>query len=385
VTEPQQQKRILVAHLIYALRTGGLENILVTLINELPAERFRHVVFCLTTYDEEYRRTQIRQPDCEVIALHKRPGTDLGMLWRLAGRLRRLKPDVFHSHNLGPMEGQWAAALAGVPRRVHTEHGRDTYDLDGTNWKYNLFRRATRPLIHQYTAVSKDLAKWLVETVGVRPERVKQIYTGIDTERFCPGGPKLREIEGAPAGFFDEGTFVIGTVGRLAEVKDQGTLIEAFARLRPQENPRPLRLMIVGEGAMRGKLEGLIGKHQLEAFVWLTGNRTDIPQLLRQMDLYALPSTVEGISISILEAMATGLPVVATGVGGNPEIVTEGETGVLVPVGDVGRLAEAIGGLAGDPVRLRGMGVAGREYVVRECELESYYGAYESAYLGVKS
>ncbi len=378
------ERRIVVAHLIYALRTGGLENILVTLINELPAERFRHVVFCLTTYDEEYRRTQIRRTDCEVIALHKRPGTDLGMLWRLAGHLRRLKPDVFHSHNLGPMEGQWAAALAGVPRRVHTEHGRDTYDLDGTNWKYNLFRRATRPLIHQYTAVSKDLAKWLVETVGARPERVRQIYTGIDTERFCPG-PKLREIEGAPAGFFsDEGTFVIGTVGRLAEVKDQGTLIEAFALLRPQENPR-LRLMIVGEGPMRGKLEGLIAQHRLEGRVWLAGNRTDIPQLLRQMDLYALPSTVEGISISILEAMATGLPVVATAVGGNPEIVTAGKTGVLVPVGDAGRLAEAIGGLVADPMRLRGMGAAGREYVVRECELESYYGAYKSAYLGVES
>lgn len=382
MTEPQQpQQRILVAHLIYALRTGGLENILVTLINELPAERFRHVVFCLTTFDEEYRRTQIRRPDCEVIALNKRPGTDLGMLWRLTQHLRRLKPDVFHSHNLGPMEGQWAAALAGVPRRVHTEHGRDTYDLDGTNWTYNLFRRATRPLIHQYTAVSKDLAKWLVETVGVRPERVKQIYTGIDTERFCPGGPKLREIEGAPAGFFaDPGAFVIGTVGRLAEVKDQGTLIEAFALLRPQENPRPLRLVIVGEGPMRGKLEGLIAKYQLGAWVWLAGNRTDIPQLLRQMDLYVLPSTVEGISISILEAMATGLPVVATAVGGNPEIVTR-ETGVLVPVGDAGRLAEAIGGLVADPARLRGMGTAGREYVVRECRLESYYGAYESAYL----
>jgi sugar transferase (PEP-CTERM/EpsH1 system associated) len=283
-------KRISVAHLVYALRTGGLENILVSLINELPADRFRHTVFCLTTFDEEYRRTMIRQPDCEVIALHKRPdGSDPHMLWRLAQQLRRLKPDVFHSHNLGPMEGQWAAALAGVPRRVHTEHGRDTYDLDGTSFKYNLFRRATRPLIHQYTAVSKDLAEWLVKTVWVPRERVRQIYTGIDTERYYPG-PKLSEVPGAPAGFFGEGAFVIGTVGRLAEVKDQGTLIEAFALLRGRKGSGGggdrLRLMIVGEGHMRPKLEALLEKHRLgpEA-VWMAGNRTDIPQLLRQMDL----------------------------------------------------------------------------------------------------
>jgi len=374
-------KRISVAHLVYALRTGGLENILVSLINELPADRFRHTVFCLTNFDEEYRRTMIRQPDCEVIALNKRPqGSDPSMLWRLAQHLRRLKPDVFHSHNLGPMEGQWAAALAGVPRRVHTEHGRDTYDLDGTSLKYNLFRRATRPLIHQYTAVSKDLAEWLVKTVWVPRGRVRQIYTGIDTERYRPG-PKLSELAGAPPGFFSERAFVIGTVGRLAEVKDQGTLIEAFAMLRARKQQERLRLMIVGEGHMRPKLEALLDKHRLgpEA-VWMAGNRTDIPQLLRQMDLYTLPSTVEGISISILEAMATGLPVLATRVGGNPEIVSR-ETGVLVPAGDPVGFAEAAAGLiASGEQSLAKLGAAGRAYVLRECTLDAFYGGYRAAY-----
>lgn len=364
---------------------GGLENIVLTLINELPADRFQHVVYCLTTFDPEFRKT-IRHQDVEVIALDKRPGNDPMTMLGLARRLRALGPDIFHSHNLGPMEGQWAAALAGVPYRVHAEHGRDTYDLDGTSFKYNLLRRATRPLIHQYIAVSKDLADWFVSTIHVPRERVRQIYTGIDTERFSPG-PRLAAIEGAPAGFFDDGNFVVGTVGRLAEVKDQATLIDAFALLRKQlgdadDSSAKLRLLIVGEGAMRPVLESRVASHGLEGLAWLTGNRTDIPQLLRQMDVYTLPSTIEGISISILEAMSAALPVVATNVGGNPELVLDQpKTGFLVPAADPASLADSIGRIWRHRAEARAMGAAAREIVMRQYSLAAMLGAYSEVYL----
>ena len=178
------------------------------------------------------------------------------------------------------------------------------------------------------------------------------------------------------------GGLVIGTVGRLAEVKDQLTLVRAFAevlRQSPAHRDR-LRLVIVGDGPLRPAVEACIQEEGIEPWVWLAGDRDDVPELLRLFDLFVLPSLGEGISNTILEAMATGLPVVATRVGGNPELVDDGVTGALVPVSDPAAMARAIADYIQDQERMRQHGAAGRVKVAENFTWERCTEEYLSVY-----
>ena len=354
----------LVLHIIYALGTGGLENGLVHLINGTPANRYRHAIVCLTKAEAFAGR--ITAPDVEVHELGMQPGRDWAAYRRLWLLLRKMRPAIVHSRNLAALEAQLVTCLVPGIRRVHGEHGRDMNDLDGGNFKYRLLRKGMRFVVHRYTAVSRDLAGYLVRAIGVKPARLKQIYNGIDQARFYP---RLSDDEGAehfPDGFLPErDALIAGTVGRLAEVKNQRIILEAAAQAltaSPALRER-LRLVIVGEGVMRESLESLAQELGLKELLWMPGDRNDIPGLLRAMDVFLLPSLGEGISNTLLEAMATGLPVIASRVGGNPELVQERENGLLVPVGDRAALCDAMLELFESPERRRRMGANGAAFV----------------------
>lgn len=369
----------LVVHVIHRLATGGMENGLVNIINRTPPGRYRHAVVCLTEagpFADRITRAQV-----PVVSLNRNPGHSFKLYWRLWSVLRRLRPSIVHTRNLAALEGQVPAFLLSGVRRVHGEHGRDLFDLHGTSRKYNLLRRAIRPLVQRYIAVSRDLGNWLVTTVGADPERVHQIYNGVAQDVFHPrltGRPDL-----APPGFVPPGALVVGTVGRLTGVKDQTTLVRGFAALlrsRPEWRSR-LRLVVVGGGPLRSALELCIRNEGVEELAWLTGEREDVPDLLRMMDLFVLPSLGEGISNTLLEAMASGLPLIATRVGGNPELVDEGGNGLLVPVADPAALARAIGAYLADEALRRRHGAAGRAKIAEHfgwdrC-VESYLGVYD--------
>jgi sugar transferase (PEP-CTERM/EpsH1 system associated) len=174
----------LVVHVVYRFRVGGLENGLVNWINHMPPDRYRHVIVCLTR--STAFKTRINRQGVPLVELNKAPGQDLRTHQRFWGILRQLRPDIVHTRNLATLEFQVTSALAGVRGRVHGEHGRDVYDLDGTNIKYNILRRAVRAFVRQYIAVSRDLTQWLIDTVGVRSDRVTQIYNGVDMVKFSP-------------------------------------------------------------------------------------------------------------------------------------------------------------------------------------------------------
>jgi len=376
----------LVAHIIYALGTGGLENGLVNIINRTPPERYRHAIICLTKADNFANR--ITLPGVQVIELEKKPGHDFGVYLRLWRVLRHLRPAVVHTRNLASLEMQSVTlALPGV-RRVQGEHGRDIHDLDGSNRKYNLLRKALRPLIHRYIAVSKDLQQWLRDTIHVPEQRLVQIYNGVDAEKFVPysGGKPT----GVPETFREEDTVVVGTVGRLAEVKNQSMLVEAIAELfsRSPHLRERVRLLLVGGGPLYGKLEQRIGQLGLTDIVCMTGDREDISALLQAMDIFVLPSLAEGISNTVLEAMATGLPVVATDVGGNPELVDDGINGHLVPVNDHMALARVLSDLVENESTRERMGEAGLERVRRtfnwDRAVDNYLSVYD-ALLGIQT
>ncbi len=366
----------LIAHIIHRLDYGGLENGLVNLINRTPPERYRHAILCLTDYNPEFRR-RIQQPGVEVFALHKREGHDLGLYGRCWMLLRQLQPAIVHTRNLAALEMQLPARLAGVRARVHGEHGWDR-DPALMHPRHHRLRRWLRPLISHYIALSGEIADYLKTRVGVAPARISRIINGVDTVRFHPG----QDRSPLPPGFAPPGTLVIGAVGRLEKVKDQPNLARAFIRLAetvPEAHQR-LRLVIIGEGSLRAEIESLLDGARLRELAWLPGARDDVPELLRTMDLFVLPSQAEGISNTILEAMACGLPVVATAVGGNAELVVNGETGRLVPANDSAALAQAIREFVDHAEQMRVCGAAGRRRVEERFSMEAMVAAYLKVY-----
>lgn len=368
----------LIAHVIFHFGVGGLENGLVNLINHIPEERYRHAIICLKGYSAFHKR--LDRNDVEVIALDKREGNDLSIYGKLYRVFRRLNPDIVHTRNLAAMEAQVIAAVAGVKARVHGEHGRDVFDLDGKNWKYNLLRKSVRPFIHRYITVSKDLESWLTNTVGVSSAKIRQIYNGVEHQRFHPDSAIPAEL--FPSGFFEGNPFVIGSVGRMAEIKDFPTLIKAFLLLhkRLSATGRPLRLVIIGDGIAKAQCEAMLRTAGIEQLAWLPGERDDIPQLMRAMDLFVLSSLSEGISNTILEAMASGLPVVATRVGGNIELVAEGKTGCLVLSGNPAALAHAIHEYYQDDVMSRRHGQRAREIIEQQFSMRAMTNGYLAVY-----
>jgi sugar transferase (PEP-CTERM/EpsH1 system associated) len=229
------------------------------------------------------------------------------------------------------------------------------------------------PLVTQFVTVSRDLARWLIEDVRVPARKVRTIYNGVDTCSFSPGDREAaRHGLGVP-----DGWKVVGTVGRLDPVKDHEGLIQAFARV-PQDGP--VLLVLVGDGPLRGRLATVVSRLDLQDRIRILGDRDDIPLLLRSFDVFVLPSVGEGVSNALLEAMATGLPVVATQVGGNQELVQDGVTGRLVEARCPEALAAVITAYLKNTELARRHGAAGRARVEREFSLTRMLAAYEELY-----
>ena len=373
--------RPLIAHIMYSFKIGGLENGVVNLLNHMPADRYRHAVICLTQYSDF--RFRVRRDDVSYHALNKPAGHGLGTHCRLHALLRSLKPQIVHTRNLAAVECAAPAWLAGVPVRIHGEHGREVGDLDGSNRKYQLLRKVLKPFVSQYIALSRDLERYLRDQIGVGPARITQIYNGVDSEKFRPAIGQREALAGFGADGSD--TFVIGTVGRMQEVKDQITLARAFVRM-VQDHPEArlvARLVMVGDGPLKAKVEQILDEAAMAQLAWLPGARDDVAELMRGFDLFVLPSLAEGISNTILEAMSSGLPILATAVGGNPELVVEGESGELLPTADPQAMAAGLWRYLGERDRARRHGAAGRKIIEQRYSMramvEAYMGVYERA------
>jgi len=372
----RQAELPLIVHVIHELGVGGLENGLVNLINEMPRDRYRHAIVCMTRYTEF--RDRIQRDDVDIIAM----GRGTVPLWRtyldLARLFRRLAPAIVHSRNLSGLDALIPAIVAGVKVRVHGEHGRDVDDLDGHNPRYLRLRRLFRPFVKHYSVVSQDLRKYLGDTIAVPPDKVTQIYNGVDTTLFRPADSGA---DAARLGRLDD-KIVFGAVGRLQPVKDQITLVKAFAearRLNP-EGMRSAHLVIVGDGPCRAAIEAEIARSGIGDYVSMLGERNDIAEVLRTFHVFVLPSLVEGISNTILEAMATGLPVLATRVGGNPELVIENETGQLVNPGDWQRMASWLVTFMSDARLRERQGLAARQRAEEMFSMNAMVHAYTALY-----
>jgi sugar transferase (PEP-CTERM/EpsH1 system associated) len=369
----------LIMHVVYAFSVGGLENGLVNLLNRMPAQRWRHAVVSLTRISGSFAE-RVQRADVEFIELDKRPGhlvRDYPRLYRL---FRRLQPAVVHTRNLAALEAVVPAWAAGVPVRIHGEHGWNRADPDGSRRRYQYVRGLYRPFVSRYVALSHHLDEYLERRVGVPSHRVSQIYNGVDTERFRPAQGVREAIAGCPFGQPEE--FLVGWVGRMDPIKDLPNLLQGFAR-STQRSASRLRLVLVGDGPARPEVERLVRQQGLDERVWLAGERTDVAQIMRGLDCFILPSLGEGISNTILEAMATRLAVIATRVGGNAELIESGMTGLLVPPGDSDALADALTRYSTDRTMARRHAKAARRVAQSRFSLArmvtDYCSLYETA------
>jgi len=330
-----------IVHVVYRFAAGGLENVVVQLINCLPHDKFRHTVIAIAGFDAAFA-ARIARPDVDVISLDKGPGQPFKLYPKMYRLLRRLRPDVVHSCNLAAMEFAPMAALAGVSLRVHVEHGWDVGDLDGGNAHYNLLRKIYKPFIHRFVAVATPLHDYLTNKIGVPPARLQLIPNGVDTERFRP----WQDGDTLPHGWpFQRGVdWVIGSVGRLVEVKNPLLLVDAFVALVQAGTPggERLRLAMVGAGPLADAVLQRMQAAGLQHRLWLPGVRADMAEVFRALDCFVLPSLFEATSCTLQEAMATGLRIVATDVGGNADLLEGGRCGSLVPTQDAPALAAAI-------------------------------------------
>jgi sugar transferase (PEP-CTERM/EpsH1 system associated) len=370
--------RLLVAHIVYRFDVGGLENGVVNLINRLPAHRFRHAVVALTEVTDFRRR--VERDDVHYVSMHKPPGQGVLQFPALYRLLRTLRPDVVHTRNLAALEAAVPAWFAGVPARVHGEHGWDVADLDGGNRKHRWIRRAYRPFVTRYVALSKHIEAYLSGAIGVAPGRISQIYNGVDCVRFRRVSDQRVALAGSPFG--DPSFWLVGTVGRLADVKNQSALVRALGiafRASAEARAR-MRVAIVGAGPQRAALADLARVEGVAPAVWLAGERSDVAEVLRDFDVFALPSLAEGISNTLLEAMSSSLPVVATRVGGNVELIEHQVTGTLIEPADPAGLADALLTYFSDPTLGRRHGQAARRSVEAHFSLDRMAVDYAALY-----
>ena len=358
--------------LVLSLSPGGTERLVIEICRRLGPS-VDSTVCCLDKAGEW--APQLTGAGVPVFALERRPGFHPSLALRVARLIDRHEIDVVHCHHYSPfVYGALAKVLTGLKRRVRlvfTEHGRLS------NAPPSAKRRWVNPLLAmvpgQVCAVSADLKRHMVAE-GFPPDRIHVLYNGIDPGELPGEDERLRARTalGIP-----RDAYVVGAAGRLDPVKNLPALVDAHAAVA-QHKPGA-RLVIIGSGPMQAELESQARARGIADAVHFTGYRADVRALMAACDSYVNCSTYEGVSLTILEAMAAGLPVVATRVGGNPEVVVDGETGVLVPIGSPA-LTEELIALAGNPLRRRALGGAGRQRVVRQFSIERMVEEYRQAY-----
>jgi sugar transferase (PEP-CTERM/EpsH1 system associated) len=346
-----------------------LENGVVNVVNGLDPALLRSSVCCLQEGGEFAARIRNRT---EVVAMGLKPGNDFRLPLRLARLFRAWRVDIVHTRNAEPFfYGLLAARLARVPVVIHSEHGR-------TFPEKPLRARIQRWMLSNVNAafaVSQRLKEDLVRELGVSPGRFEVLYNGVDLDRF--GSPSTA-ADSRPAGR----DVVIGSVGRLVPVKNYSLLLQAMARL--PAGPAS-RLVLVGDGPERSLLENLAAALGLRDRVQFAGHREDVPGALQEMDIFVLPSTSEGMSNTLLEAMAGGVTAVASDVGGNSEIIENEVSGLLFPSGDIARAAGQLGRLIGDSALRERLARAAAARVRGEFSIDAMLQRYTKLYTRVWS
>ena len=348
-------QKVKVLHIITRLIRGGAEHNTLLSVKGL-AELGYDVSLAAGPSDKKEGDIEldVRQAGIKLRVFHNlvreiSPLNDLMAFFGLYLFIKKERFDIVHTHvSKAGILGRWAAKLAGVPFIFHTTHGNYFYGYFNPllTCFFIILERMTALITDKMITLTEvEQSQYLEQKIG-KPSQYTTIHSGIDLNQFNPENIKgnhkdLRRVLG-----LHEDDFVVGSVGRIAPIKGHEYLIQAAPSI-VKKIPRA-KFLIVGDGPMRYEMEALATQLGLDEQVFFLGMREDVPELLSIMDAFVLPSRNEGMGRALVEAMAMGLPCVATSVGGVPEVVTDGETGLLVPAEEPKALAEAITRLAKD-------------------------------------
>jgi len=364
-----------VLHVINRLDVGGTEYGVLKVIQGLGEELFDHRVCATRGFDPGLARRQ--QLDGKVCAAGRQDQRFQFPLFRLARIMKAYRPHIVHSRNWGAIEAIPAARLAGVPVVVHSEHGYELDMLGGLPGRRRLLRRALYAWADAVFTVTGELRSYHAQQAWVSCERIRVIHNGVDTRRFAPR-PELRADLRQRYGLPVNG-FVVGAVGRMVPIKDHATLLKAAEAMAARG--ADVHVVLAGTGPELERHQRYVADSALAGRVRFLGACDDIPAVLNALDVFVLPSISEGMSNTLLEAMASGLPAVATRVGGNPVLIEEDRTGWLFPPGDVPELTARLECLARH-AGLRGeLGAAARERAISHFSFERMIRDYRNLYL----
>lgn len=366
---PDSKAPVGVVHVVQNLAIGGLERVVLNLALHAHRDRFRPSIACLGPGGPI--ADQARAAGVPVRTLSIAPGFRPATVLALSRLLHAEKAAVVHCHNAAPLVYGALAARLLRASVVYTAHGMKT---SAARQPVVLDRFG---LLDEFVTVSDDARRIAIGSAGARPSRVRTILNGVDTRLYRRADADARTACRRELGI-PEDAYVFGIVARLSAAKDHANLFRAFATLAAS-NTR-IRLFVVGDGELKEDLARRVRELAMEGRIVLLGSRNDVSDLVGAFDCFVLSSYTEGLAMTLLEAMAAELPVVATNVGGNTEAVDDGVTGRIVPPRDAVRLADAMRWMAEHPADARAMGARGRERAAARFSIEAMVDAYEDAY-----
>jgi sugar transferase (PEP-CTERM/EpsH1 system associated) len=368
-------RRINVLHVVDSLRVGGLENGVVNLINALDDKIFCNSICCLRTTGGLQAR--LRDPSVKVFELHQRLKDNL--LFKMRKILVQEKVDIIHSNGYGTFfDSVVGAQLAGTPFTIHCIHGIYWRDMEKMRLRRRILQRLLSLRTNKLYAVADYLREYYINIVGVPASRISTIYNGVDVEAYTPRDENTGREERLKLGLPSD-EILVGSVGTLYWVKDPENFLTAAALVLQQRDD--VSFLWVGGGPLKETLQTRAIELGIEGKIHYLGWRDDVSNILATLDIFVLPSLIEGFSYSILEAMASGLPVVATDVGGNSELIQNNGTGFLVPPRKQELLADAMLKLISKKSLRVDLGRKARQRVEEKFSLSSMVQKYQQMYL----
>jgi sugar transferase (PEP-CTERM/EpsH1 system associated) len=365
-----------VLHILNRLDRGGTELIVLKLMAGLSETCFENRIVSLRGFDPAFKSLAL--PGGQLLSSGDARDGFQFPLFRLARIMRAYRPDIVHSRNWGAIEAIPASRLAGVPVAIHSEHGYELDMLAGLPKRRRIFRRTAYAMADAVFAVTRELRNFHARQAWISAERIRVIYNGVDTQKFCPR-PNLRTVVRKRIGV-PEDRFLVGSVGRSVAIKDHPTLLRAVNALVQQGIDA--HALFVGSGPELERNQELArNSPYLAGRVTFVGSSDEVPELLNAMDAFALTSISEGMSNTLLEAMATGLSVVTTNVGGNTEVIKEDVSGCFIQPRDAEGLASRLAMLASQENLRQRYGAAARERVLECFSLTRMLNAYTQLYL----
>lgn len=373
-----RSERLRIMHVLACLGNGGTEFGILKLIEGLDPDRFEHRICVTRQYDNEFVKAH-RLGEVLFSASGTRRGLQFPM-FRLRKLFSQYRPHVVHTRNWGGLEAVLAARCTSVPAVVHSEHGYETMNMAGAPLRQRAFRRVAYSMANQVFTVTAELRDHHARQSWINPDSISVIHNGVDTVRYAPSEDS-RELARVDFGI-PRHRLVLGSVGRLVAIKDYGTLLRAAELLVTRGVD--LHVLLVGLGPESERLKQQASNSQaLRDRTTFAGTPERVPQLLNAMDVFILPSLKEGMSNTLLEAMATGLPLIATRVGGNPEVIGEESSEWLFAPGDCQGLAERVWRFAKNPEARVRISAANRERAVTRFSLGRMIEAYTDLYVRV--